>query len=188
MPITLDSITSGFNISTNFSLDPRFNEMMGFTSKEVLYLLSMVESITDSEATLSEMTQIYDGYMFSIDGEHHVFHPNMVLYYLDHIQSFHKLPRNIVDPNIYSDYNKIENLLNIKSDKSQKIVLEEIMKDESITSHLTTAYELSKQFKREDFISLLYYLGYLTITGNCLDDVIFKVPNEVIKCDRKSKI
>lgn len=180
-PITLDSITSGFNISTNISLDPRFNEMMGFTSDEVNYLISMVEGIKDSVATLSEMKQIYDGYKFSIDGKHHVFNPNMVLYYLDYIQSFHKPPRNIIDPNIYSDYNKIENLLNIKSDKSQKIVLEEIMKDESITSHLTTAYELSKQFKREDFISLLYYLGYLTITGNCLDDVIFKVPNEVIK-------
>ena len=63
-PITLDSLTSGFNISTNLSLDSRFNEMLGFTIEEMKYLISMVSSIQDVDAVLADMKQYYDGYMF----------------------------------------------------------------------------------------------------------------------------
>ena len=34
-PITLDSLTSGFNISSDKTQDERFNEMIGFTEKEL---------------------------------------------------------------------------------------------------------------------------------------------------------
>lgn len=180
-PITLDSMTSGFNISTNLSLDPRFNEMFGFTSEEMKSLISLVDGIEDKQKTLLEMKQIYDGYMFSREGQHHVFNPNMSFYYLDYIQSFHKPPLEIIDPNIYSDYKKLENLLNIKPDVSHQKALEEIISGNDILITLTTSFELSNRFSKADFISLLYYLGYLTIIGSKGARIKLSVPNDVIR-------
>lgn len=180
-PITMDSMTSGFNISTNYSLDPRFNEMMGFTIEEMKHLISSVHGIDNQEKTLSVLKQIYDGYMFSKNGKHHVFNPNMALYYLDYVQSFGVPPEEIIDPNIYSDYKKIENLLNIKPDPEQRKALEEILSGHDILVNLTTSYELTKQFSKSDFVSLLYYLGYLTISGSKGMRVKLSVPNEVIR-------
>lgn len=180
-PITLDSITSGFNISTNLSLDPRFNEMMGFTTDEMKYLISLVKDIEDPDKTLSEMKQIYDGYMFSIDGKEHVFNPNMALYYLDYVQTFHMPPRESVDPNIYSDYKKIENLLKIRPNIEQRDVLKQIIAGNELLVTLTLSYDLSKRFTKDDFVSLLYYLGYLTITGSRGMRVKLHVPNDVIR-------
>lgn len=180
-PITLDSMTSGFNISTNLSLDPRFNEMMGFTKDEMKHLISMVKEIDNHDQVLEKMKCIYDGYMFSKEGKYHVFNPNMSLYYLDYIQSFHKPPEEIIDPNIYSDYKKIENLLSIKPDPSQQLVIADILSEQTLKCKLTATYEISSQFTKDDFVSLLYYLGYLTICGAIGPRVLLKVPNEVMK-------
>lgn len=180
-PITMDSMTSGFNISTNLSLDPRFNEMLGFTTTETKQLLSLVESIKDPEETLQKMKQYYDGYKFNEDASNHVFNPNMTLYYLDHLQLFHKEPKSLVDPNIYSDYKKIENLLNIKPDSSQQQVIADLLSDQTLKCRLTQTYEINSKFTRDDFVSLLYYLGYLTICGSIGARVLLKVPNEVMK-------
>lgn len=180
-PITLDSLTSGFNISTNLSLDPRFNEAMGFTTEEMQYLISLVDTKEDPEETLRKMKNYYDGYRFSEDAIQHVFNPNMALYFLENIQLFNKEPKSIIDPNIFSDYSKIKNLLAIKPDKAQSDALLEIMSEEKISCSLTLSYNLQKDFSRDDFISLLYYLGYLTIQGNDFDDIVFVVPNDVIR-------
>lgn len=180
-PITLDSLTSGFNISTNLSLDPRFNEAMGFTTEEMQYLISLVDTKEDPEETLRKMKNYYDGYRFSEDAIQHVFNPNMALYFLENIQLFNREPKSIIDPNIFSDYSKIKNLLAIKPDKAQSDALLEIMSEEKISCRLTLSYNLQKDFSRDDFISLLYYLGYLTIQGNDFDDIVFVVPNDVIR-------
>lgn len=180
-PITLDSMTSGYNISTNLSLDERFNEMMGFTSNEMKYLISMTDHIENEAKTLLEMKQIYDGYMFSKRGTHHIYNSNMALYYLDFIQSNHRKPDDIVDPNIYSGYKKIENLLKIKPDPEQLEALMAIISEETILCKLTTSYDPIKQFTKDDFVSLLYYLGYLTISGSRGSRVILSVPNDVIR-------
>lgn len=180
-PITLDSMTSGYNISTNLSLNPIFNEMFGFTSEEMKYLISITNHVEHDEETLLEMKQIYDGYIFSKKGKHHVFNPNMALYYLDYIQTNGEKPDDIVDPNIYSDYKKIENLLKIKPNKEQTEALMRIISEETITCKLTTSYDLSEDFTRDDFVSLLFYLGYLTISKVNRDQTILKAPNDVMR-------
>lgn len=180
-PITLDSLTSGFNISTNLTLDSDFNEMMGFTTEEMKYLISCADNIKNPDAVLSEMKQHYDGYMFSKDALEHLYNPNMALYYLDHYQKKGREPDSLVDPNIFSDYSKIRNLLDIQPDKEQNKALLEIITEDKITSQLTLSYNLQKEFSRDDFVSLLYYLGYLTISGNDFDDIVFVVPNDVIR-------
>ena len=180
-PITLDSMTSGFNISTNLSLDPRFNEALGFTTAEMQYLISLVDTHEAPEDTLKKMKGYYNGYRFSEDATNYVYNPNMALYYLDYIQSFHKEPKSLIDPNIYSDYNRIKNLLRIKPNQEQSDALLEIITNGKIECPLTLSYNLQKDFTKNDFISLLYYLGYLTIYDYNYDGTIFKVPNDVIQ-------
>lgn len=180
-PISLDSMTSGYNISTNLSLDPRYNEMMGFTSEEVNNLISMIDTIANPQDTLLEMKQHYDGYRFSKFANKHIYNPNMALYYLDSYQSMGNPPEELTDPNILSDYRKLENLLTIKPDKKQRDALMSIISDNTISCILTSSYDLSQRFTKADFISLLYYLGYLTIAGSSLDEMILIVPNDVIK-------
>lgn len=180
-PITLDSMTSGFNISTNLSLDPRFNEMMGFTTEEMQYLISLVDTHEQPKEILRKMKDYYNGYRFSEDAIQRVYNPNMALYYLDHLQFFHKEPKSLIDPNIYSDYNRIKNLLDIKPNREQSDALLEIITEGKIACRLTLSYNLQKDFTKHDFISLLFYLGYLTIQGNDYDDIVFSVPNDVIR-------
>lgn len=180
-PITLDSITSGFNISTNLSKNANYNEMLGFTSKEMKYLISLIDNIENDDETLKNLKVWYDGYMFSEEGIHHVFNPNMALYYLDHIQTFKTQPKNLIDTSIRSDYSKIDNLLNIKPDVSQQEVLQEIIEGNQIKCEITQSYNLELDFTRDDFVSLLYYLGYLTIQGVIGTRAILGIPNEVIK-------
>lgn len=103
------------------------------------------------------------------------------MYYLDVIQSSGKPPKDLVDPNIYSDYNKINNLLSIKPDPAQQNALMEIVSNKEIHTELTKTFVINKHFSQDNFISLLYYLGYLTIAGTELDEIILKIPNKVIE-------
>lgn len=190
-PITLDSMTSGYNISTNLTLDSDYNELCGFTMDEMKYLVSLVDHISEPEEVLAEMKQLYDGYQFNTDVSHHIYNPNMTLYYLEYMQRKKVPPEEIVDPNIYSDYKKIQNLLKIKtysnqsnsseSFKEKTDALTDIMKYGQIKCHLTSSFELSTKYTKDDFISLLYYLGYLTISDSYRDVTNLKVPNDVIK-------
>lgn len=186
-PITLDSITSGFNISTNLTNDPRLNDMLGFTSKDMEYLISLVDCIKNPEDILTKMKQYYDGYLFSKNGVNHMFNPNMALYYLDYYQSFSREPEELVDPNIYSDYAKLESLLRIKPNTAHQQVIADVLSNREVICRLTTTYTINNNhdeendFSLDDFISLLFYLGYLTISGSKGVRVYLKVPNEVIK-------
>lgn len=180
-PISLDSMTSGYNISSNLSLDARYHEMMGFTSDEVMKLISTVDQIEDKEKTLSEMKQYYDGYLFSEDAKHHLFNPNMALYYLDQYQSYGKEPKEIVDRNIFSDYTKLEQLLYIKQDVNHTENIQTLLEGKHPNVIITTQFTLNQRFSTQDFYSLLFYLGYLTIDEANDFVLTMKIPNMVMK-------
>ena len=180
-PITLDSLTSGFNISTNLSLDPRFNEMFGFTTDEMTSLISMVPSIQDKQTVLKEMKQYYDGYMFSREGKHHMFNPNMVIYYLDYWQTFGKQPLEIVDKNILSDYQKLENLLFLPYDHDTSIQIRDILDGNYPIINLTEMFMMHTGLTTDGFYSLLYYLGYLTIDKADEFGMTLRIPNMIVK-------
>lgn len=188
-PISLDSMTSGFNISTNLSLEPRYHEMMGFTSEEVKGLISIVDGINNKEKTLLELKQYYDGYRFSRRAKHHTFNPNMVLYYLNHFQNNGYEPEDIIDRNIFSDYTKLEQILYINKNIAQKNNeetshlrdLQRILDGEHPSVLITTQFTLTKSFNEQDFYSLLFYLGYLTIDHADEFELTMKIPNMVMK-------
>ena len=111
-PITLDSLTSGFNIGKDITRDPEFNEMMGFTQEELIKILENQEiSKEEQEKILPIMKENYNGYKFTIDGKEKIYNSNMCLYFLSDYKRFNKIPNKLIDVNIASDYSKLSNML-----------------------------------------------------------------------------
>ena len=183
-PITLDSMTSGFNIITDLTRDPRFNEMMGFTEEEVIKIMEEQEIEEEKqEELLPIMKENYDGYRFSIEVKenNNLYNSNMCLYFLNSYISFGKIPEELVDVNIVSDYNKIGNMLKLCKNENRLEIIEKTVTGEGIGVNLVRQFNPEMDFREREMISLLYYLGYLTIVGEDIGDPILKVPNQVLK-------
>ena len=182
-PITLDSLTSGFNIASNLSTQRALNEMMGFTEPEVQALFKTVCQEQYQDAVMEDVRKWYNGYLFHAGAQHRVYNPDMVLYFLKEYQKnqCNQYPDNIIDVNIASDYGKVKRLFNIKNQQQNYRTLEKLIKEGQVSSPLTQQFSFEKDFTQEDFISLLYYLGFITIDRQELGVFIFKVPNYVIE-------
>jgi hypothetical protein len=184
-PITLDSLTSGFNIAMDLTREDSFNEMMGFTKEEVIWLINNVINKTLSATELNELLDIlqknYNGYLFSEDCNTRLFNSDMILYYMQSYVDSGRGPKTLIDKNIASDYGKLGRMFDLKDKNQNMKVLDQILKDEKITATITEQFSLEKDFDSDDFKSLLFYLGMLTIDAKGLGDVELKVPNNVIK-------
>jgi hypothetical protein len=183
-PITLDSLTSGFNIAANFSTHYYFHEMMGFTDTEVETLLQQVthkENSKQQAHVLANLKKWYDGYLFSPDAKNHLYNPDMVLYFLKEFSYINTYPRNIIDVNIASDYGKIRNLFSLGTKQHHKIVLDGLIENGVIEGILTAQFSFEKEFTSDDFISLLFYLGLVSLKEAALSRLRFCFPNYVIK-------
>jgi Predicted AAA-ATPase/PD-(D/E)XK nuclease superfamily len=182
-PITVDSLTSGFNISTNISLEPHFHNMMGFEEKEVVKILQKIRvKKADLDNVLSDLRNWYDGYLFNSKATKHLYNPDMVLYFVQYYQQYKSHPDNLLDPNIASDYSKIRNIFKIQNREEENLKALEILTESgNITAQLTTQYSFEKVFSQDDMVSLLFYMGFLTIEKADLGGLVFKFPNFVIK-------
>jgi Predicted AAA-ATPase/PD-(D/E)XK nuclease superfamily len=182
-PVTLDSMTSGFNIGTNISLRPAFHAMMGFEEIEVQGLLRAI-GIKKNELApiLTDLRAWYDGYLFNINAKKHVYNTDMVLYFASYYQSEKKYPDNLLDSNIASDYSKIRNIFKIQQKEENHLnTLRSLSDRGEITAILTTEFSLKKEFEQDDLVSLLFYMGFLTIRGSELGSLVFSFPNYVIE-------
>ena len=182
-PITVDSLTSGFNISTNISLQPLFHKMMGFEEKEVVGVLKKI-GVKSSElpTVLDDLRDWYDGYLFTEEAKKHIYNTDMVLFFAQYYQQYKKYPRDLLDTNIASDYGKIKNLFKIQNREDENLQALQILNETgSISAQLTTQYSFEKVFSQDDLVSLLFYMGFLTIEKADLAGLIFKFPNFVIK-------
>ena len=181
-PITLDSLTSGFNIGTDITRDEEFNEMLGFTEKEVVELMNAQEiSKEKQEELLPIMKESYDGYNFSINGKERIYNSTMCLYFLSNYTRLNKLPESLVDVNIASDYSKIGKMLDLCKGEKRVEIIEKTVSGEGILSEITQKFNPAMEFTDTDLVSMLYYLGYLTIEGIEVGFPKLKVPNKVMK-------
>jgi len=180
-PITLDSLTSGFNISANLTSHPKLNEMMGFTEQEVIWVMKQTVPGEEISLKLPIMRQYYNGYLFSDRCQTRVFNSDMILYYLSTIREQGEPPEQLLDMNIASDYGKIGRLLELKSPMSNIAVLKEIVYTGETTAQITAQFSMEREFTRDDFISLLFYLGLLTIKKPIPGELSLTIPNYVIK-------
>ena len=181
-PITLDSLTSGFNISSDITQDREFNEMMGFTEKELTRLMEEQNiSKEKREKLLPIMKENYDGYRFSIYGKEKIYNSNMCLYFLSRYIRFKEIPQQLIDMNIASDYSKLGKMLTLCKGEEREKVIEKTVSGEGIVSEITQKFNPAIEFTEQDLISMLYYLGYLTITGEVFEKPLLKIPNRVMK-------
>ena len=181
-PITLDSLTSGFNIGLDITQDKDFNEMMGFTKEELLKIMEE-EEITKKgqEEIMPIMKENYDGYRFSIKGEEKIYNSNMCLYFLNRYLRFEEVPTQLIDMNIASDYSKLGKMLDLCKGEEREKVIEKTVSGEGIVSEITQKFNPAIEFTETDLVSMLYYLGYLTIAGEVFEKPELKIPNRVMK-------
>ncbi len=180
-PVTLDSLTSGFNISADITRDSDTNEMMGFTENEVIALVKAVDPEFPIDQIVPKMKTYYNGYLFHPHSRHRVFNSDMVLYFLSHYERTGREPENLIDANIASDYGKIAKLAQLGNSKENVQVLKAILEGQCPTVALTTLFSLEKPFTQEDFLSLMFYMGFLTIRENVLSSTVLDIPNYVIR-------
>ena len=181
-PITLDSLTSGFNISKDITQDPEYNEMMGFTEKELKKLMKEQGiALEKQKVLLPIMRENYDGYRFSLYGEEKIYNSNMCLYFLSDYIRLGRIPSKLLDMNITSDYSKLGSMLDLCKGEDREKVIEETISEEGIISEITQKFNPAMEFTETDLVSMLYYLGYLTIVGDIFEKPILKIPNQVMK-------
>ena len=182
-PIMLDSMTSGFNIGENLSLHEDFNEAIGFTKTEVAALLQpLVEACNLEPATLlADITRWYNGYRFA-PATDTVFNANMVLYFVKNFRLKHcAYPDPMLDENIASDYGKILGMFSIGNRDTNFAVLDELMTNGEVTAQQRRKFDFEKGFERDDFISLLAYMGFVSLQRKTLAGEVFSIPNYVMR-------
>ncbi len=189
-PITMDDVTSGYNIGKNISLKPIFNRMLGFTRENIEEMLGYYKSaglIEQSNDVLFDILDCwYGNYLFSEDDEMRMYNSDMVLYFLDEYLHGKKFPKELIDENVKIDYGKLRHLIIIDQDNNKTTNgnfsrLKGIIENGMISSHLTKAFPLEEITDTDNFISLLYYFGLLTIQGIEMGDTVLTIPNETIR-------
>ena len=187
-PVTMDDLTSGFNIGTNYSLSSEFNEMMGFTEDEVRQMLAYYSTTCHFNHSIDEIIEImkpwYDNYCFALESYDTttMYNSNMVLYFVKNYILYGRVPRDMIEDNIRIDYEKLRML--IRKDK-------EFSHDASIIQTLVSQGYIAGELKRgfpavsivdpDNFISLLYYFGMLTVSGTHEGKTKLTIPNQVVR-------
>ena len=181
-PITLDSLTSGFNIGLDITQDRDFNEMMGFTNSELLQMIEDLEITKEEQKEiLPIMKENYDGYRFSLKANEKMYNSNMCLYFLNRYLEQRKVPHQLIDVNIASDYSKLGSMLDLCKGEEREKIIEKTVSGEGIIGEITAKFNPAIEFTEKDLVSMLFYLGYLTIGGQEFEMTELKIPNKVMK-------
>ncbi len=182
-PVTVDSMTSGFNITTDVSLHPLFHNMMGFTELEVIELLQKI-SITEPQLPqiLEDLRQWYDGYRFDPDTQYHLYNPEMVLYFTNYYQGVRKYPKKMLTSNIATDYKKIANIFRIGGNEDLALKhLNYLLENGFVNTYLTDKFNVELGFGISEIWSMLFYTGMTTVKTVMGSNWTFVMPNYVIK-------
>ena len=187
-PVTMDDLTSGFNIGTNYSLTPEFNEMIGFTEEEVRQMLTYYSTTSPFNHSVDELIEImkpwYDNYCFAEEcyGETTMYNSNMVLYFVKNYIQRGKAPRDMVEDNIRIDYEKLRML--IRKDKEvahDASIIQTLVSKGYVTGELKKGFPAVNITNPDNFVSLLYYFGMLTISGTYEGRTKLTIPNQVVR-------
>ena len=190
-PVTLDDLTSGFNIGWNVSMAPELDKMLGFSTEDVRQMFTyykevgMLPADCDIEAMITEMKPWYDNYCFAeecLESDVRVFNCDMVLYYLRNYVSYKSSPKIMLDPNTKTDYKNLNMLIQLdKLDGNRKGVMMEIIEKGEIAATLVPSFSANEMTDPETFQSLLFYYGMLTIKGTKGSRVILGIPNNNVR-------
>ena len=188
-PVTMDDVTSGFNIGTNYSMSPEFNSFMGFTEGDVREMLDYYRTTCEFHHTTDELIELikpwYDNYCFAEEcyGNTTMYNSCMVLYFVDnYVRRGGNMPKYMLEDNIRTDYNKLRMLVRRDSEFGHDAsVIRKIAEQGYITAELKTGFPARCITDPRNFVSLLYYFGMLSIDGNLKGETKLIVPNQVVR-------
>ena len=191
-PITMDDVTSGFNIGRNVTLEPEFNDVLGFTEPEVRSLLELYRDRgafnQDVDAALDVMREWYNGYRFAKTATGDLYNTDMVLHYLKSSIPNKPMPDDLIDPNVRIDYTKLRHLLLVNRRASAEArrlngnfdLLRHVIGEGEMEADINLSFPLDELDEPENFLSLLYYFGLLSIRGVSGGAVRLGVPNQTV--------
>ena len=190
-PVTLDDVTSGYNIGWHISTKEPFNQMLGFSTEDVLEMFNYykesggIRPDADVKAIVKFMKPWYDNYCFSEDAletQSRVFNCDMVLYFLRNYMSTGKPPREMIDPNTKTDYNKMRRLIQLDQlDGDRKGIIRTIAETGQIVTRLQETFPAHEITNPEIFPSLLFYYGMLTIKESRGSKLVLGIPNNNVR-------
>ena len=189
-PVTMDDLTSGYNIATAITMHPRFNMMLGFSEQEVRQMIGYYReagliSQTDDEL-LDDMRPWYDNYCFakaSLTRDPKMFNSDMVLYYLNHLVDTGEKPEEMTDPNTKTDYKKMRRLISLDGTGTYRAsVINRIAEEGGILGTVAESFPAERLIDQDLFVSLLYYYGMLTIGDSIGAMLRLVIPNNNVRC------
>ena len=192
MSVTLDSMSSGFNIATNITTHRDFADLMGFTADEVNNILTLpftdgneipkaIDLTSNEQEDVFEiLRENYNGYLFSEDSTSKVFNSTLIMYFLQRYLPDKSVPRSLIDPNLNQTGTTIENIAGLKNSEQNYKAIEQIISDKQIGGTLQPFINIDTKFDKNDLITLLYNIGMLTIKGFDMETQ-FEMPNKIIK-------
>ena len=174
-PITLDDLTSGYNIALNMTMDSRFNQMLGFSEEDVRQMIRYYKEVgaikpeLTEDSIVADMKPWYDNYCFakaSYGEEPSMFNSDMVCYYMSNLVDTGHRPKELIDPNTMTDYGKMKRLIEIDKLEGERLnIIHDIAEDGFIYGQVVSHFPAERMMEFGNFISLLYYYGMLTIGG-----------------------
>ena len=179
-PVTMDDVTSGFNIGTNISLDPQFADFTGFRHEDLRAISDYYGGRCDFDAdkAYNDALMWYDNCRFGSYDAPPVANTTLVLCFFSHLWRTHKFPDNMIDANLRTDYAKIRHLITVNNRLNGNFhALETIVSGGTLFEPLVESFQAKDIIVRENFVSLLYWLGITTITGNDMGTPMFGIPN-----------
>jgi len=183
-PVTMDDVTSGFNIGTNISLDPMFADLTGFRHDDLRAISDYYAAECGFDAERAYQTSLtwYDNYRFGSFDAPPIANTTIVLSFFSYLWRTKQFPKELVDENLRTDYAKIRHLITVDRRLNGNFhVLEDIVSGATVLERLVRSFQAKEITKRENFVSLLYWLGITTITGDDMGLAEFGVPNETLR-------
>ena len=192
MSITLDSMTSGFNIATNITTRKNYATMMGFTAEEVKTILGLTFSDfaepartlafdqKEQETIFDVFRENYNGYLFSEDSDVKIFNSTLIMYYLSYYFDEQQPPRNLVDANLNQSSAIIEKIIGLKMPEENAKLIKNVVEHHEIEVVLEDFIDINKKFDQNDMITMLFHLGVLTLKPSDYGTFL-EIPNTIIK-------
>lgn len=183
-PLVMNDVTSGFNIGDNISLNPKFSHMVGVSEEELDTIISYyLKDSPQREEFTSTLKLWYNGYTFNPDNTNErVYNTTLLLYFLKSYVQTGKEPRDLTDPNVKTDFNKLRFLITVDNKLNGNFsILKEIIEKRETAGRLKEAFSIGEKIDETSFVSLMYYLGLLTIKNYFGEFAIFRIPNRTIE-------
>ncbi|MEM7131817.1 MAG: AAA family ATPase [Chloroflexota bacterium] len=200
-PITMDDVTSGFNIGKNISLERKVNELIGFTESEVWEMLTYYVNAgfisIPTETCMEVMKLWYNNYRFAYEAKTDLFNSVSVLYFLLEIKDSTRLPMYLIDDNLRIEYGKLRHLVLIDRLLNRGIpdehppagkelngnfsILKSLIEIGETISDVVLSFPLEGLLEPENFISQLYYFGLLTFAGELEGRPLLAIPNRTVR-------